>query len=126
VVRQIQSEVAACELSKENEALRAALSDAMKQIGELEGEKERFMSEDVFDLVNSLCRSELPTTKDTSPSVDHTAEGSPECEKAQQAEETDGFLNVSFDEVPAVGTKASEVNEKGDVTMQIVPRYSGG
>jgi len=45
-------------LTKENELLRGALGDAVRRLAELEGEKERFMSEDVFDLVNSLCRSE--------------------------------------------------------------------
>lgn len=47
-------------LSRENELLRGALGDAARRLAELEGEKERFLSEDVFDLVNSLCRSELP------------------------------------------------------------------
>jgi hypothetical protein len=43
-------------LARENEALRGALGNAVRKLAELEGEKERFMSEDVFDLVNSLCR----------------------------------------------------------------------
>lgn len=43
-------------LARENEALRGALGDAVRKLTELEGEKERFLSEDVFDLVNSLCR----------------------------------------------------------------------
>lgn len=45
-------------LTRENEVLRGALGDAVRRLSELEGEKERFMSEDVFDLVNSLCRGE--------------------------------------------------------------------
>jgi hypothetical protein len=43
-------------LTRENTALRGALGDAVRRLAELEGEKERFISEDVFDLVNSLCR----------------------------------------------------------------------
>merc|ERR1719499_2062578 len=45
-------------LSRENEQLRGALGDVVRRLKELEGEQERFMSEDVYDFVNSLCRTE--------------------------------------------------------------------
>jgi len=47
---------AVANLALENRALKVALSNAVKQLSELEGEQECFMSEGVFDLVNSLCR----------------------------------------------------------------------
>lgn len=50
-------QVSVARLSRENEVLRGALGDAMRRLKELEGEQERFLSEGVFDLVNSLCRS---------------------------------------------------------------------
>jgi len=43
-------------LALENRALKGALNNAVKRLSELEGEQECFMSEGVFDLVNSLCR----------------------------------------------------------------------
>lgn len=55
------NKVTVAKLSMENKALRGALGDAVKRLSELEGEQERFMSEGVFDLVNSLCREQAPT-----------------------------------------------------------------
>jgi len=42
---------------RENEALRLALGAAVKRVSQLEGEQEHFLSEGMFDLVNSLCAS---------------------------------------------------------------------
>jgi len=47
---------AVANLALENRALKGALNNAVKQLSELEGEQECFLSEGVFDLVNSLCR----------------------------------------------------------------------
>jgi len=44
-------------LTRENEALRGALGQAVRRLSELEGEQERFLAEGVFDLVNSICGS---------------------------------------------------------------------
>eukprot|EP00421_Protoceratium_reticulatum_P008817 CAMPEP_0168366480 /NCGR_PEP_ID=MMETSP0228-20121227/5246_1 /TAXON_ID=133427 /ORGANISM="Protoceratium reticulatum, Strain CCCM 535 (=CCMP 1889)" /LENGTH=549 /DNA_ID=CAMNT_0008379275 /DNA_START=9 /DNA_END=1655 /DNA_ORIENTATION=+ len=50
------------QLSQENDVLRGALGDAVRRLSEIEGEQERFMSEGVFDLVNSLCRETATAT----------------------------------------------------------------
>lgn len=47
---------AVANLALENRALKGALNNAVKRLSELEGEQECFLSEGVFDLVNSLCR----------------------------------------------------------------------
>jgi len=47
---------AVANLALENRALKGALNNAVKRLSELEGEQECFMSEGVFDLVNSICR----------------------------------------------------------------------
>lgn len=43
-------------LTRENEALRGALTNAVSRLAVLEGEKEQFLAEGVFDLVNTVCR----------------------------------------------------------------------
>mmetsp|Transcript_93488 Transcript_93488/g.166331 ORF Transcript_93488/g.166331 Transcript_93488/m.166331 type:complete len:352 (+) Transcript_93488:100-1155(+) len=43
-------------LRLENEALRTALLECVQRMAELEGEREMFLAEGVFDLVNSLCK----------------------------------------------------------------------
>jgi len=55
-------EACVARLSRENEALRGALGDAVRRLSELEGQQERFMSEDVFDLVNCICRESGPAS----------------------------------------------------------------
>lgn len=45
------------ELASENATLRDALTTTTRRLAELQGEKEGFLSEGVFDLVNTLCRS---------------------------------------------------------------------
>lgn len=60
-------------LSAENQSLRATLSSMVKHISELEGEQERFMSEGIFDVVNSVCRDTKSgeiTTVSTDPDSD--------------------------------------------------------
>jgi len=47
-------------LERENAELRSALNDAARRLAEVEGEKDQFMSEGVFDLVNSLCLKANP------------------------------------------------------------------
>jgi len=47
---------AVANLARENRALKGALNNAVKRLSELEGEQECFLSEGVFDLVNSPCR----------------------------------------------------------------------
>jgi len=51
------AEVVNEELVRYNEALKRALGVAVRKLAQLEGENERFLAEDVFDLVNSLCGS---------------------------------------------------------------------
>lgn len=67
----------AARLSRENEALRGALTDAVSRLAELEGEKEQFLSEGVFDLVNTVCRDKGEDFPDAA--ADHVTTVS--CEK---------------------------------------------
>jgi len=61
------------ELSRENAALRGALGDAVRRLSELEGEQEHFMSEGVFDLVNSLHRGPAAAEAAAGPSAPDSA-----------------------------------------------------
>lgn len=49
-----------CDVEQENAALRQALEGAERRLQALEGEKNCFMVEGVFDLVNTLCRNPTP------------------------------------------------------------------
>ena len=49
------SENSSSDVVAENEALRSALGECWKRLKDLEAEREGFISEGIFDLVNSLC-----------------------------------------------------------------------
>ena len=57
IPRRLGSASIAARLTRENEALRGALGQAVRRLSELEGEQEHFLAEGVFELVNSLCGS---------------------------------------------------------------------
>ncbi|CAL1137941.1 unnamed protein product [Cladocopium goreaui] len=49
------SENSSTDVFAENEALRSALGECWQRLKDLEAEREGFVSEGVFDLVNTLC-----------------------------------------------------------------------
>jgi len=58
-------------LRGENEALRGALGNAAQRLAELECERELFLSEGVFDFVNTLCREQSAASLPAGPLPPH-------------------------------------------------------
>lgn len=56
-------------LRMENEALRDALGECLRKLSALEGERELFLEEGVFDLVNSLCDRRVASNASSAPTM---------------------------------------------------------
>eukprot|EP00930_Biecheleria_cincta_P043788 TRINITY_DN3005_c0_g1_i1.p1 TRINITY_DN3005_c0_g1~~TRINITY_DN3005_c0_g1_i1.p1 ORF type:complete len:415 (-),score=38.92 TRINITY_DN3005_c0_g1_i1:365-1579(-) len=56
-------------LRMENDALREALGECVRKLSALEGERELFLEEGVFDLVNSLCKRRIASNASSAPTL---------------------------------------------------------